>query len=380
LPTAADAARDIERLVESGAAVDGVTRRREATVDGIELAASLRMLENVRDQIAPSPLSRDRPILVGVLGYGETGRAAVSLLSQRGHRVCISEQASVTINRGSVLAGVETGGHTIEFLRGCDLVVASPGVRSDSPIRDQLHRRGIPVVSELEMAYQLCDRPLIAVTGTVGKRSTVELMTRLFQHAGRSLSIGGNKGKPLSELLMENKGEGPLVLAVSSFQLETVVHFRPDVAIILNIDDAHLDRHQTVSEYIRIKSRIFMNQSRGSAEGARSDRSDRGDVLILPFDDPRLRVLARKHRGRTLYMSTRQEVDRGAWLVDGQLEFNVDGSRERISLTPCETGATPLIRFPENLLASALTARLYGLSPQQIENAIRALTREGVEM
>ena len=346
LPSAEKCVNDIVRVVQSGGAVDGVTHRREATVDGLDLSASVRMLENIRRQITPSPLEKGESLLVGVLGYGETGRSASALLSKHGHRVRISDIGSLTLERGLVVDGVETGGHTLDFLQGCDLVVASPGVREDSPIRDELHRRGVPVMSELEMAFQLCPRDLIAVTGTIGKRTTVELLQSLFKCAGRTLTIGGNRGRPLSALLHDESASNPIALAVSSFQLETVVHFRPHIAILLNIDEAHLDRHRSIAEYIRIKSRIFMNH-----------RPD--DILILPFDDERLRTLSRKHHGRTFFVSRKQAVDRGAWLADGAIWTNIDGTVERIG----DAQACPSARYPypENVLSAAIAARLCGL-------------------
>ena len=344
LPTADGCMRDIERVVRIGGAVDGVTHRREPTVDGLDLSVSIRMLENIRRQIIPSPLERGKSLLVGVLGYGETGRSASALLTKQGHRVRISDIAGVTLESGLVVDGVETGGHTIDFLQGCDLVVASPGVREDSPIRDELHRRAIPVMSELELAFQLAPRDLIAATGTIGKRTTVELLRSLFASVGRTLTIGGNRGRPLSALMLDENVSDPIALAVSSFQLETVVHFRPHIAILLNINEAHLDRHRSIAEYIRIKSRIFMNH-----------RPD--DILILPFDDERLRSLARKHHGRTFFVSRRQAVDRGAWLIDGAICTNIDGTVERLG-DAASSGAYP---YPENLLSAVIAARLCGL-------------------
>lgn len=354
LPSPDEAARDIECLVKQGGAVDGLTHRRESTVDGLALADSLRMLENIRRQIAPSPLERGAPLTVGILGYREAGRAAAELLIKRGHQICISDRAPVTIDAGTRVVGVESGGHTGKFFEKCDLVVASPGVAADAPIRNALHRRGIPVMSELELAYQFCPHQVIAVTGTVGKRTTVELLQKLFDLAGRHVLIGGNRGRPLSRLLLDPEVTDPVVVAVSSFQLETVVHFRPHVAIMLNIDDAHLDRHRTVAEYVRIKSRIFMNHHPD-------------DVLILNFDDRRLRPLARKHHGRTLFVSSRQSVDRGAWLADGMLRMNLDGRIE-------ETGPIKP-PFPENLLSAVLALRFYGTSREQLTQALSQLDR-----
>jgi UDP-N-acetylmuramoylalanine--D-glutamate ligase len=359
LPSAERVARDLENIVHKGGAVDGVTCLPEVTTDGLELSESLRMLESIRERIAPSPLERDESLLVGVLGYGEAGRAVTALLTNNGHRVRISDEKPVKLTPGAVMADVESGQHTIEFLKTCDMIVSSPGMRPDTPIFETLHRRGIPVMSELELAYQINLRkerkiPIVGVTGTIGKRTTVELIQRLFNSAGEPLVIGGNKGKPLSDLLLDESLHNPVALAVSSFQLESIVHFRPDVAVLLNVDEAHLDRHKSVPEYTRIKSRIFMNH-----------RPD--DALILPFDDRRLRALARKHHGQTFFISALHEVPRGAWLDNGSIRTNLYGAVDTIA--PAESP------FIENLLAAVLTARLCGLKTDQISRALESIRK-----
>ena len=187
------------------------------------------------------------------------------------------------------------------------------------------------------------------MTGTIGKRTTVELLQRIFERANRSMTIGGNRGRPLSELLLDVDRADAIGLAVSSFQLESIVHFRPDIAVLLNVNEAHLDRHRSIAEYVRIKSRVFMNQ-----------RPD--DVLVLPYDDERLRPLARKHRGRTFYVSTRQTVDRGAWLIGGQVFLRVDEGVEKLGTAAPE--------FPENLLAAVVAARLAGVTTEQLAGII----------
>jgi|GEM_PF-564746 len=359
LPSAAAAAADIETVVRDGGAVDGMTGRREVRVDGLDASHSLRVLEEIRRQTTASPLEKPAPLTVGVLGYGETGRATTKLLTKRGHHAVISDERAVTLETGIKVAGVETGGHTLEAFRDCSVVVASPGVRPDAPILDALHRAGIPIMSGLELAFQLCDRPIIAVTGTVGKRTTVELLQALFVTAGRSIMIGGNRGMPLAQILVDSSGDDdrsvdhPIALAVSSFQLESVVHFRPHIAVLLNIDEAHLDRHRSVAEYVRIKSRVFMNHHPD-------------DVLILNYDDNRVRPLARKHQGRNLFVSGVQAVDRGAWVNDGVVWLNVDGTVEEIGR------AVP--RFAENLLASLVVARLCGMKSDELRHALSSVS------
>ncbi|RJP33153.1 MAG: DUF4392 domain-containing protein [Phycisphaerales bacterium] len=468
LPDAAAVLEDLRAMVDRGGAVDGVTLRREPTVDSVSADESVRMLEEIRRQIIPLPDFRGgRTLTVGILGYGETGRAAARLLVYHGHKVRISDEGPVTLDPPLVADGVESGGHSIEFLHGCDAVVASPGVPADAPIRAALHACGTPVISELEMGSQLCPFPLVAVTGTIGKRTTLEMLQRIVENhdnrpseaahpirdarAGSEsdseprasaradlpsekrteaehahprlktpvrIAIGGNRGLPLSELLMRSYQEasrcgadgerrqkwpsagagaeastrlsdggsaraeargslhdapgslaeargslaetrGPLALddrrpsgsatilalAVSSFQLESIVRFRPQIAVILNVGEAHLDRHGSVAEYVRIKSRIFMNQQADQC-------------LILNYDDPRVRPLSRKHRGQTMFISAKQPVDRGAWLEGGRLHMNVAGRDE--SFDAARFGDAT---FPEDLLAAALVARLCGVTP-----------------
>ncbi|MFQ5461192.1 MAG: glutamate cyclase domain-containing protein [Phycisphaerae bacterium] len=352
LPQSAEMASDIERMVSDGGAVDGVTGKHEPTVDGLDLSHSVRMLEEIRRQIVPSPLAMGRSLRVAVLGYGLSGKAAVSLLAKRGHSVSVSDRRRVTIEPGITLAGIETGGHTIEFLKSHDLVIASPGVPGDAPIRNKLHRHGVPVMSELELAYQLSDHPIIAVTGTVGKRTTVELLERIFVLADCPLTIGGNRGEPFSALVGQDETPRTVALAVSSFQLETVVNFQPRIAIILNINEAHLDRHRSLAEYERIKSRIFMNQRPN-------------DALILAYDDENVRSLARRRQGQTLFVSARQPVDRGAWLTGGKVYLNVGGDERELG-----PATTP---FPENLLASLVAAELSGISSERLSNVLRQL-------
>lgn len=353
LPTAESVADDIVRMVRDGGAVDGITCQREPTVDRLDISHSLRMLEDIRRQTTPSPLESNRSLTVGILGYGISGRAAAKLLVSHGHQIRISDTGGVSLEPGIVAEGVETGGHSIGFLQSCELVVASPGVRPDADIRGELHRQGIPVMSELEFAFQLCSRPVLAVTGTVGKRTTVELLQELFRRSNRYLTIGGNRGEPLSSLVDDGKDDHLIALAVSSFQLESVVSFRPDIAIILNIDEEHLDRHRTIAEYVRTKSRVFMNHHPN-------------DSLVLPFDDPRLRHLARQHRGRTFFVSPTQEVDRGAWLRGGELMVNVDGSAASLG----EVHPT----FPDNLLSAVVAARLSGIESATLAESLANLS------
>ncbi|MEK6676291.1 MAG: glutamate cyclase domain-containing protein [Planctomycetota bacterium] len=359
LPSGEEVVADFERLSRTGRAVDGVTHRHEPTVDGLALSHTLRMLENIRRQIQPSPFDQERRLVVGILGFGEAGQAASALLKHHGHDVRISEVSKASSAAPQSSIPLETGGHSLAFLRECQVVVTSPGVRPDAPILDDLHRCGIPVMSELEMAAHFCKQPLIAVTGTIGKRTTVECLQRLFRGSGRGLSIGGNRGRPFSALTLDTQtaslGSHPTIaLAVSSFQLENVVRFRPDISIILNINEAHLDRHRSIAEYVRTKARVFMNHRPQ-------------DVLILNHDDSRVRSLAKKHHGRTFFVSSKNEVERGAWLDADRIFLNIDGT--------IETFGSITQTFPENLLSCLLVCRLCSLN--HLDQALHDETKFG---
>lgn len=244
---------------------------------------------------------------VAVLGLARTGRALVEALVPHGVGVFVSEQRTLTADERGFLAarGVawEERGHTERVLEA-DLLVPSPGVAPHAAVLRLAGRRGIPVLSEVELAFRLAHpQLLIAVTGTNGKSTTVELVGAILRSAGRKPVVGGNIGLPAVSTVEEVPGR-PWVLEVSSFQLEWTEEFRPDVAVWLNFAPDHLDHHGTLGAYFAAKCRILARQ------GAT-------DTAVLPRD-----LLARlAPRARALVL---EEValpagwgkDVGAHLVD----------------------------------------------------------------
>jgi hypothetical protein len=356
LPLGGEILDSVSRLVQAGA-VDGLSGKPEPTVDGLALEYTLELVEEIRCQLRPTPLSRVRGLEVGVVGAGRSGVAASRLLQSKGARVRISEQRFVEVPQDLKHLPWELGRHSLEFMEGVELVVRSPGVDPRIPLLKGLRQRGVPVVSELEAAYQLGEPKVVAVTGSMGKRSTVELLSSIMAQCERPIAVGGNKGRPLSELLLEDPKKW-MALAVSSFQMESIVRFRPRVAAILNIRSLHLDRHLDTTETVRIKSRIFMNQ------GAE-------DLLILNYDDRSLRPLAEKHWGETLWISSREPVDRGAWMEGKTVFLAPEGDVvERIAFEP---------RLPqENLMTALLSAWALGISPSRLRTALEEQEVSGV--
>jgi len=207
---------------------------------------------------------RDKNVLV--LGLGRSGMAAATLLSRDGAHVVVRDEGDgealqERANRLRQLGvQVELGNHfdtTVRF----DLAVLSPGIRPERPIVQELAKRKTPVLSELELAYRFCLCPVVAITGTNGKTTTTELITAMFQTCDKHVIAAGNIGYALSDAAEQSAGLDALVVEVSSFQLEKIERFKPDIGIWLNLTPDHLDRHGSMEEYARAKARLFMNQN-----------------------------------------------------------------------------------------------------------------------
>ncbi len=196
-----------------------------------------------------------------VVGLARSGQAAALALARRGVQVIGTDRGEPDTSRLAA-AGVELRLRTEEeaLLQGVELVVKSPGVPGTSPLVAGARRRGVPVWSEVELGYRLLGAPpLVAVTGTNGKTTTSELLGEIFRAAGRPVEVAGNVGRPLSGLDAADPGTW-VVCEVSSFQLEDIHDFRPRVAVLLNLEPDHLDRHESFDAYRDAKLRVFENQ------------------------------------------------------------------------------------------------------------------------
>lgn len=214
-----------------------------------------------------------------VIGLGAAGLSTVNYLLRRGLQVAVSDRCNRDQIDPEVLkvlqqsrVRLETGGHSLSFLAGADMVVPGPGVPLDLPIIQAAREQGIPVLGELALAAGQYRVPVIAVTGSNGKTTVTSLIGALLQAAGKVPFIGGNIGTPLLDYFADPDAYGAVVLELSSFQLDLVGAFRPDVGLLLNISPDHLDRHGTLAAYTGAKMNIFRNQVAG-------------DVAILGGDD-----------------------------------------------------------------------------------------------
>ncbi len=228
-----------------------------------------------------------------VIGLGKSGLAAAKALRANGARVIATDEKPREALSGAIAASENAGarfvsaGMLADALAGVTLAVLSPGVPPKSAVLQIVRDAKIPVVGEIELAYRLCAGPIIAVTGTKGKSTTTALICHMLRACGRDVRVGGNIGDPLIEQVA---GAGPhtwCVAEVSSFQLETIVQFRPRISVVLNVAPDHLDRYRSMEEYTAAKFRIFENQANG-------------DTAIINLDDPLLGALVPRLERRGL--------------------------------------------------------------------------------
>src|SRR5271165_3910136 len=297
-----------------------------------------------------------------VVGLGKSGVASALFLKSRGARVTVSDSKPEVELRSEILVllehgiAVETGGHGDRTFRGQDLIVVSPGVPFDAPLLVQARSLGEPVIGEVELAAQFLPGPIVATTGANGKTTTTSLAGEILAAGKFPTLVGGNIGTPAITFADRATPNTWVVLEVSSFQLETIVHFRPRIAVVLNITPDHLDRHKTFANYVNAKARIFENQ-----------RPE--DFSVLNADDATTAQLAERTRAQVIWFSRKKEVEKGALVRDARIFFR-DGSSEREIMPVAEIplkGAHNL----ENVLAGISIGCLAGCEPGQIREVVR---------
>ena len=295
-----------------------------------------------------------------VIGAGKSGLAAARLLQQAGAEVFLSEGKSLSPQAEQELKGsnieYETGGHSGKVLEN-DLVVISPGVRLELPVLAEARKKGIPVIGEMELAYQLTPAKIIGITGTNGKSTTTSMLGQILKTAGMDCYIGGNlaPGRPVCELVMEAGPQGLIVAEVSTFQLESIVDFKPYIGIITNITPDHLDRHPDFETYARLKSRLLENQTSS-------------DHAVLNADDQRVLEYTAGARSRKMYFSALGRVEQGSFSDGETIHLTQDG--KALPLMKTAQLLVPGRHNVENALAAATSAMILGVSPDAIRRAL----------
>jgi UDP-N-acetylmuramoylalanine--D-glutamate ligase len=203
-----------------------------------------------------------------VVGLARSGTAAAEALTACGASVIgFDRDESVDTGRlAQLCVEVHVGPEEETLLQGIDLLVKSPGVPGETPLVSAARARAIPVWSEIELGSRLLSNAIVGVTGTNGKTTTCELLGEMFRSEGRPVEVAGNVGRPLSSLVGSASADSWVVCELSSFQLEDVETLRPRIAVLLNLEPDHLDRHGTFDRYADAKLRMFENQ--GAADVA----------------------------------------------------------------------------------------------------------------
>ena len=304
-----------------------------------------------------------------VVGLARSGVAAAMLLTAKGYAVRLNARKTKE-ELGEALLPLK-GLKNIEYrlgeapeglLTGVDLAVVSPGVPIDHPVVRAAAEKGVELIGEMELASRYGKGRLVAVTGTNGKTTTSTLTGEIFKNAGKLTYVVGNIGLPYSAVAIDTRAEDVTVCEVSSFQLETISAFHPELSAILNITQDHLNRHRTMENYIRLKARIFENQT-GT------------DVTVLNYDDPVLRGMEQLPGCRVVWFSRAQVPPLGAFVKDGMIVYG-----EAESFRPVCAAAEVRIPGPHNLenaLAATALAMEGGVPAPVIRHTLR--TFKGVE-
>jgi UDP-N-acetylmuramoylalanine--D-glutamate ligase len=297
---------------------------------------------------------------VVVVGLARSGLSATAFLAARGARVVATDRkpaAELPPDVGALASrGVrlELSGHRPDTFTAADLVVVSPGVPWDLAELQAARARGVPVMAEIEMAYRFARGTVAAVTGTKGKSTTTAALGAMLAAAGRDSRVGGNIGRPFTDLLEAQTGDTVFVLEVSSFQLEGTQTFHPHVAAFLNLSADHLDRHPSFEAYASAKARIFANQTAG-------------DWAVLNADDPGVLARAEGARSQRLTFAAAPGDGDGAFFEDGEARLRRSGRTE--TLFALGRLRLPGAHLATDLLAAGAAARLLGAPPDAIARA-----------
>ena len=314
----------------------------------------------------PNPFElRGKRVLV--VGLARTGVATSLFCAARGANLTATD-ARTENEIGEAIAplraaGVrlELGGHReITFLEQ-DLIIPSPGVPADAPLLQAARTNGVTIWSEVELADRFLHGSLVGITGSNGKTTTTSLVEHILRSAGFSTILAGNIGTPLIARVEQTSDDSISVVELSSFQLELIETFRPNISVFLNLTPDHLDRHHTLEAYGRAKARIFENQTEA-------------DSAVLNADDPATTPLA-PSRPQLYWFSRMQRVAQGAFVRGSEIVFRHEGQEEAI--LSLKEIPLPGAHNVENVLAAVAATRLAGAEPTAIAKGVRSFA--GVE-
>ncbi|MGP4075127.1 UDP-N-acetylmuramoyl-L-alanine--D-glutamate ligase [Halobacillus sp. K22] len=290
-----------------------------------------------------------------VVGLAKSGTAAAHLLLDSKVNVRIndlkadkeSEEVQNLIEKG---AEVITGGHPLEALDGIDLIVKNPGIPYENPLIEEAVNREVPVVTEVELAGRLHEGPLVAITGSNGKTTTTTLIHEIIKADHKPVSVAGNIGKVACEVARSTSPEEAMVVEMSSFQLLGTETFKPDIAVLLNLYEAHLDYHGTLEAYHNAKAKIFENQTVG-------------DTFVYNADDEKIKSYLKDAKSKQVPFTITQQGT-GAWADNEWIYFNEEAIMKKSDIVL--VGEQNL----QNILAALAVVKTIGVSNEAIQQVL----------
>lgn len=293
-----------------------------------------------------------------VLGLAKSGESAARLLNRLGAIVTVNDGKPFEENPAAqslLEEGIKvvTGGHPLELLdEDFAVMVKNPGIPYTNPMIQKALEKGLPVITEVELAYLISDAPIIGITGSNGKTTTTTMIGEVLTAAGQGGLLSGNIGFPASQVAQTATDKDVLVMELSSFQLMGIEAFHPEIAVITNLMPTHIDYHGSFENYVAAKWNLQKNMTEK-------------DVIILNFNQDLAKELATKTKARVLPFSTTEKVD-GAYLEDGLLKF-----KGEVVMRADELGV-PGSHNVENALATIAVAKVRGVQNEVIKETLSA--------
>lgn len=294
-----------------------------------------------------------------VLGLAKSGVVAASLLHKLGAFVTVNDYKPFEENpeaQGLLEQGIKVvcGSHPVELLdEGFELIVKNPGIPYTNPLVKGAVQLGIPIITEVELAYEISEAEFIGITGTNGKTTTTTLIFEMLKQDSKKPLIAGNIGTVASEVAQIATAENKMVVELSSFQLMGIKSFKPRIAIITNLYEAHLDYHETIANYVEAKANITKNQT---AE----------DYLIVNADQEELLQLVAFSKAQIIPFSTRKYIKDGCSVKDGFIMFN------GAEIMKVDDVVLPGAHNLENILAAVAAAKLSDASNEAIQRVLNS--------
>lgn len=292
-----------------------------------------------------------------VIGFKRTGVSVARFVASQGGQVRVTDPRGTEAftqeleSLAQLPLDLRFGQNDIAVLNGIDLVIPSPGVPAEAPLLREAGKHGIPIWSEIELASRFLTCPLLAVTGTNGKSTTTSLLGEMVTCSGKRTFVGGNLGTPLIEALAGHYDA--VVAEISSFQLEWVERFRPQIGVFLNLTEDHMERHKSFAVYGMTKRALLANQ-------------EATDWAVVNRDDPEVWSLAHGLQG-TIFSFGWQPVARGAWIENNTLHIRRDAKDVIFALDQLRLYGRHNL---ENVMAAASAALLGGVSPEVISSVL----------